>query len=340
MNRELKYWHLKLLENFSKYESQKLTWKQIATEVGASWTAVESFVRRNKTLFNESGVVQSAKSLMSEIDSKMPLQTSKDIPGFPTIVLLDIETSPLRSFTWNIWKQNVNPLNGQLIQDWMILSFAAKTLFEDDATGLVLTPKEVAEENDYRVVKTLWDILNDTDILIAHNGVDFDFKKINTRFLKHGLKPPSPYQVIDTLKAARQTFAVTSNKLDYLGEFLGLGRKIKTEFELWKKCMDGDIQALEDMLTYNIQDVVLLENVYEALRPHIKPHPNLNLYIGDNLKRCPACGHEHLEEVGNYYTYASVFTALSCKSCGHISRSRTNTMSVNQKKNSLISVPK
>jgi DNA polymerase III epsilon subunit-like protein len=52
--------------------------------------------------------------------------------------------------------------------------------------------------NDKELVTELWELFNEADILIAHNGDRFDRRKSNTRFLKHHLTPPQPYQTIDT----------------------------------------------------------------------------------------------------------------------------------------------
>lgn len=85
---------------------------------------------------------------------------------------------------------------------------------------------KVGSENDFSVVKSLWDLLDKADIVIAHNCQDFDVPMMNSRFVFNDLRPPSPYKIVDTLKIARQNFRFPSNKLDDLGEYLGLGRKM------------------------------------------------------------------------------------------------------------------
>jgi hypothetical protein len=44
--------------------------------------------------------------------------------------------------------------------------------------------------------------MDEADIICAHNGDAFDIKKINSRLITNGFKPPSPFKTIDTLKAA------------------------------------------------------------------------------------------------------------------------------------------
>lgn len=67
--KKFKTWHVKLINNFSKYEAQKLTWKEIAIEVDASWTAVETFVRRHKELFEKETLNQKWDALAEEMDN-------------------------------------------------------------------------------------------------------------------------------------------------------------------------------------------------------------------------------------------------------------------------------
>ena len=336
-HKKLKDWHIKLINNFSKYEAQRLTWKEIATEVDASWTAVETFVRRNKNLFEKEVFANKVEVFMKDVDEFLEKKVSSKIPK---ILILDIETTPNKAFTWKIWQENINPVNGQLIQDWMILSYAVKDMFDDRCRGAILSPKEIQEEDDSRLLQMLWDELESADIVIAHNGKKFDIKKINARFLKHGMKPTSPYQLIDTLEIAKSSFALSSNKLDYIAEFLGHPRKIKVDFQLWVDCVNGKQDALDKMLEYNFKDILVLEDVYISLRPFAKSHVNLALYIGDDIQRCPCCGEKDLEIVGNYYTQVSVFDAKRCTSCGHISRSRKSSLTKEQKQSLVLSVPR
>lgn len=116
----------------------------------------------------------------------------------------------------------------------------------------------------------LWKLLNACDICIAHNGDRFDIKKINARFLFHGLPPPRPYKTIDTLKISRRNFGLSSHRQDDIGKFAGTGRKLKTDKDLWLDCIKGKKKALKQMKFYNAQDVVLLEKNYRKFLPWIK----------------------------------------------------------------------
>jgi hypothetical protein len=79
---------------------------------------------------------------------------------------------------------------------------------------------------------------------------------------------------IDALKIARSRFAFLSNRLNDLGAYLGVGRKLPhTGFHLWRVCMQGHPKARRRMRAYNARDVTLLERVCE-LRPRSPFHPN------------------------------------------------------------------
>ena len=56
------------------------------------------------------------------------------------VVIFDIETLPLKAYAWSTWKTNISP--NQLIDDWVMLSWAAKDFFGDEVRSDVLTPKE------------------------------------------------------------------------------------------------------------------------------------------------------------------------------------------------------
>lgn len=254
------------------------------------------------------------------------------------ILIFDIETAPLKSFIWSIWQNNIGL--HMLQSDWFMLSWSAKWLFEEEVVSEVLTREEVLTEDDERITKGLYKLFEEADIVIAHNGKKFDIKRVNTRFLKHGLTPPSPYILIDTLLTLRSKFSLTSNKLDWVAsEFFGYEGKIKTDFSLWERCSRGDKEALEEMKKYNEQDVLILEEVYLRIRPWIQPHPNVSLFIDTDKHACPSCGSENLSDAGTYCTYANEYDAHRCNDCGAISRKRSSNIPVNRKKTMLYSTP-
>lgn len=244
----------------------------------------------------------------------------------PKVLVFDIETSPVMAYVWQtqVWRAQVS--EDKVISEWFMLTWSAKWLFDGKVMSARLTRDEALAEDDSRIVKGLWDLLNEADIVITHNGDRFDIPNMNTRFIVNGLAPTSPYQSIDTNRIARRQFGFTHNNLNALARVFGFDSKISTDFKLWKRCIDGEVQALKEMEEYNRRDVTLLEEVYMKLRPWIKGHPNLALYMEAETETCPNCGGTHLIEKGNYYTNVSRYDVVQCEECGAYSRRRTHNL--------------
>jgi len=271
---------------------------------------------------------------------KYLFNTTRPTKPTPKILVFDIENAPLKAYTFRIWKENISPHNGQLRSEWFMLTWSAKWLFDDTIMSDRLTSKEALQEDDSRIVKSIWKLLDEADIVIGHNIVKFDIKTLNTRFIRNGLTPPTPYQTIDTYLHARKHFKFESNSLNYIAKIFGVGKKIDTNFELWKDCIEGKEEALVKMSKYNDQDIIINEDVYLHMRPFISPHPNLNLIIENNVSACPTCMSEDLNWNGKYHTYANTYDSFTCNSCGSVGRSRKNSTSKKTKKALTISTPK
>ena len=256
--------------------------------------------------------------------------SKKNIPRQPKILLFDVETAPMKVLSWSLFKPILGHKN--IISDWYVISWSAKWLFSPDIMGDAITPEEALANDDKRIVKSIWELIDQADIIIAHNGDKFDIKKLNTRFLLHKLPPPSPYQSIDTLVIARKNFLLSSNRLDFLGQLIRNKGKIETNLELWIRCINGEKEALDEMLKYNKEDVNLLEEVYVFLRPWMKSHPNVAIYTEANESSCPVCGSKSIVFTGYYTTMAGQYQSFRCTECGAPSRLGANMLSLNDRK--------
>jgi hypothetical protein len=252
-------------------------------------------------------------------------------PKHVKILLIDIETAPVKALVWKMWKENIGV--DQVLSDWFCLTWAAKWLGESEVFSNKLTPEEVLIEDDKRIIKEMWKLFDDADIVIGHNSKNFDVVKLNTRFVIHGLVPSSPYKQVDTLEVARKEFGFSSNKLQHLANSFGIKGKYDTSFNLWKKCLEGDKDSLYYMEHYNKHDVEILELVYLKLRPYIKGHPNLDMYFNDITPHCPICGKHNLILVPdkNFYTQAVEYQVYRCEDCGGLSRAKKGNKILNKK---------
>ena len=153
--------------------------------------------------------------------------------------------------------------------------------------------------------------------------------------------PHSTYRQIDTKKIAAKQFGFTANSLEALARLFGIESKLSTDMTLWVKYMNGDDEALERMRLYDNHDVEILEELYLILRPYIKSHPNVGLYMNTEEPVCPHCGSKEVELSENsYYTNTGKYDTYRCKSCSAISRKRKSTISSIKSKNLLVPIPK
>jgi hypothetical protein len=258
----------------------------------------------------------------------------------PKILIMDIETAPLEGLLWRL-KTDYVPHSQLTRNNWFMLSWSAKWLFSEEIMSDVCTPKEALEEDDERIATSIWHLINEADMVVSHNGKNFDHKMLNMRWLINGLMPPEPYRVIDTYQLARSNFSFPSYSLGYITKELGISTKLSHEgMGMWKKCLAGDPQALENMAKYNDQDIVALEDWYLILRPWIKNHPNIGLYIESEEPVCSACGSKHLTPAGEYHTNVSVFKNFRCDECGSPhNRQRVNALPKELRKKLLSGIP-
>ncbi len=255
----------------------------------------------------------------------------------PKVLLWDVETTPMEVYVWGLFgNKYIN--HGNIIKDWNILSWAAKWLFSADMMSDILTPEEARSRDDKRIMEGIWKLLNEADIVIGHNSRKFDHKKLNTRFIMNNYGPPMPYQTIDTLEVSRRHFNFASNRLDYLGQLMTNKGKIETNFQLWTDCLAGNQEQLDFMKKYNEMDVLLLEEVYVQLRPWIKSHPNMNIYMESTEPGCGNCGSNDVTEGKEYITTANRYMAYRCNNCGAIMRGRISELSKDERKSLLLPV--
>lgn len=257
------------------------------------------------------------------------------IPQSAKILLLDIECAPTTAYTWGRWDQNIH--QKQVVKEGYLLTYSAKWLGE----SAIYSNRIYEAENDECLVRELAELMDQADLVIAHNAEKFDIPLIKTRMLALGMQPPSPSKIVDTLRMAKREFRFPSNSLDNIAAYLGLSRKIShSGFELWVRCMNMEDAAYEEMLEYNIGDVVVLEELYMRLRPWYKTHPNVALYEEAGKARCVCCGSEKLELIEKkYYTGVSEYDVYKCNDCGKMNRSRKNS-SQHNKDNLLTNVGK
>lgn len=260
----------------------------------------------------------------------------------PKVLLFDIETAPILGYVWSLWRNDVG-LN-QIESDWHILSWAAKWLGAPEDEIMYMDQRNAKNvEDDKKILKGLWKLLNEADIVITQNGKAFDQKKVNARFIIHGFQPPSTFKHIDTKLIAQKHFAFTSNRLEYMTDKLCTKyKKLKhakfAGFDLWKQCLAGNLEAWQEMEVYNKHDVLSLEELYTKLTPW-DDSVNFSLYTDAEEHVC-RCGSKELAKAGWHYTSTGKFQRYRCKKCGAETRDRTNQFSKEKRKSLHMGTPR
>ena len=233
------------------------------------------------------------------------------------VLLFDIENSPSKAYIWQ--SKTIFVPNNMIFSEWFMLCWCAKWLGDKKVISSALPDNPNYRKdltNDYYIVKKLWDLLDEADVVVAHNAANFDVKKANARFVYHGFPPPSPYKIVDTLILSKSKFKFTSNKLDYLGKSLKLGQKKENAgMILWERCMAGDLKSWKEMVSYCKQDVLLLEKLYKRFLPYMDNHPNQNVY-NETADCCPKCGSKEILKRGYTFCINGKKQRFQCKKCG------------------------
>lgn len=227
-------------------------------------------------------------------------------------LFFDIETSPNIGLFWSAgYKQTISHEN--IIKERAIICICYKWEHDDIIHSLTWDKNQ----DDKNMLEKFIVIANDADELVGHNGDKYDLAWVRTRCLYHEIPMFPVYVTVDTLTQARSKFRFNSNKLDYIGKFLGLGEKTSTSFNLWKNIvLNNDKNALKEMVEYCKNDVALLEKIYQKMSSYF-PHKTHNgVLSGGEKYNCPHCASANVGFSKKRTTaMGTVRIQLQCKKC-------------------------
>jgi len=264
------------------YTKEMIEYMRLRHEQGATTTTI------GKEIIKKFNSPKSLDAIRMKIDAVMRKDQQLKERGPVKRLFFDIETSYVTARLWRAGKQWVNADN--IVTDKKIICISYKWQYEDKVHTLTWDKNH----NDKTLVRRFIKILEQADEIVGHNGDRFDIKELRTRAILNNELMFPMYRTFDTLKKARKYFNFNSNKLDYLGKILNVGRKLDHEgFQLWVDCVDGKPQAqkkaLKKMVAYCEMDVILLEDVFLALSPFVDHNTNFAILKGGNLWECPEC---------------------------------------------------
>lgn len=280
------------VENFLK---AGLSYRQIAEQFSCNKDTVSKFVRTH----------------LPEWHARYTNHHSRPAVGLK-ILTIDIETKPGLTYFWHTNERFIRP--EYVIRDTTTYSFAAKWLDSN----------EVEFWSDFKqghsaMISRAHTLLTAADGVVTYNGDGFDLPHLNLEILRNGAMPPAPFKSIDLLKTIRKRFRFTNNRLQRVSKTLGIGAKIEHEgfIPLLEKCEAGDTSAQHRLQEYNVNDVILTEDLYQDILPWIEGHPSYAAYSTDQV--CPNDGGE-LEERGYYRTKTGTYKRYQCTTCGKWTR--------------------
>jgi DNA polymerase elongation subunit (family B) len=278
---------------------------------------------------------------ISGLLTRNTLKTTKEMPkDGPRILLLDIETSAALVYAFGRHKQYISQ-SAVKSEGGKVLMVGYQWLHEGE-THIIVDKEEVRRGEDYDMVKAAIELVSQADAVVAHNGRNFDMKMLEARALANDLPTFPTVHILDTLEIAKKKFRLPSNKLDSLGAYLEVGRKVQhSGIDLWVRVQEGDETALLEMYDYCKQDVNLLRLVYLALRSRgLVSGFNAANYYSDNTPRCKTCGSTEIEETGRRVTTPTgIYKEIKCNDCGALHRSSTN-LTTKEKRKSLLASSK
>lgn len=306
---KVKNWKDEEIAQLTTLRLEGKTWAEISSEMGLQ---SPNMARKAFYRYNRDGA------------------TPQGIKTGPKVLILDIETLPMEAYVWGMWNQN--PSLDMIKQHTTILSWSAKWM---GAPADKVMYQDVRDEenvrNDKNILEPLRSLLEEADCLITQNGVSFDVPKINYRLAVHKFKPYTKPKDIDTLKIAKKVFGFDSNKLEHMTEmFCTKFKKSKHKkfpgFSLWKGCLEGNIEAFQEMEEYNKIDVLSLEELYVD---HLMPWDdtvNFAAWSDEYKFRCN-CGNDEFIPVKDKITKKSKFAQVACSNCGKTHRDSKNLFS-------------
>jgi ribosomal protein S27AE len=240
--------------------------------------------------------------------------------GKPKIILYDVETAPATVASFTLYPNN-GIHHSNILEDWYIITICWKELGAKKVNSISVLddPKRFKKDphDDYYVISEFRKVLSEADAVIGQNIKSFDTRVFNTRLIYHKLPPVPPVPEIDTLKLWKKITKSMSNRLDYVGKFLGFGGKLPTSEGLWIRALKGEPSAIREMIKYCKIDVEKLEEFYKRIVPYVITHPHIGAMLGVGKESCPKCGSTSLTHHKFRYTATGIKKQqLQCRKCG------------------------
>lgn len=238
----------------------------------------------------------------------------------PKILTLDIESSPHKVWSFQIFKTVIYPES--IIDPSRTICWSAKWL--DRPTVMFMSEYH---HGYLPMLERIRNLIDEADVVSAYNGDRFDLPRLRQQFTLNRVPQPSPVIQVDLLKVIKRVEQWPSYKLSYITQQLGMQTKLDAGgLILWRECM-GDFgeerqrKAWTKMRRYSKRDTPVLEGLFTKYRSDINNLPSLALFNddlpGDHVG-CPSplCGSANVTRQGYRRTKTRRYPRYQCQDCG------------------------
>lgn len=237
----------------------------------------------------------------------------------PRILFYDLETKPLQAWLWSPGKQYVG--HKQLVKEGGHDRYGIICVGYcwNDGKPAKTIDWGYEEQNTDKVVEEFDKILRTADHVIGKNNQRFDDKMLNAARMFAGLPGyPEWVRYTDDLeRQMRRFFRLPSQSLDYISDQMGLGGKIKMEFQDWidivTKNKDGQ-KSLNKMTKYCRKDVTDTRTLWNKLSEHFLPTFNVASFMG-LTNACKNCAGPNIRKDGHRTSGGIRYQHYFCTDC-------------------------
>lgn len=235
----------------------------------------------------------------------------------PKVLILDYEVSETVATTYDVYK---GP-SRRILQYPQIIAVAWKFRGEKKIHSRILPDykgykKGLMNLDDKKLCEELYDVMQESDVIVGHNVRRFDIAVARTRFFHHGFNPTKLWAVEDTLQILWSQFKLPRNTLDEACRFVGLeGKGKQRHSDFVDGCYDGEMKDWEGMRKYNKRDVEITEAFYEKIGAWNPTGVNYNMYRRHG-NSCPFCGNEKAWRNGLRGGKTFLRQRYECQRCG------------------------
>lgn len=224
------------------------------------------------------------------------------------ILIYDIETSRIPALVWWTGKQYVS--HDQLTGEAKIITIAYKWLGDDKVN--VLTWDDGC---DKQLLNDFLAIYNSADMVVGQNNDNFDNRWINARAAKYGFNVNTFVRSFDIQKETKRLFRLPSYSMKYIAKYFGLELKGEHEgIKMWDKIQFGTQEEkkeyLQKMVDYNVQDIVVTEEMFLYLRKYMGHKMHFGTINGEERWTSPASGSKNIELIKTTTTPAGTIQRI------------------------------